>query len=170
MRLDLHPQPLTKAAFEPFGDVIETHDSDYFMINDGNTRRFHRLAEVDTGPSDGRAIINIFKSGVYAYPMAVRMLEHHPHGSQAFMPLHGQPYLVVVAPRADQPDPGAIQAFIARGDQGVNYHRATWHHPVLALTDQDEFLVVDRGGDRPNCIEHHFADDLTIVLHPPSGT
>ncbi|GGX45780.1 ureidoglycolate lyase [Saccharospirillum salsuginis] len=166
MQINLQPQPLTRDNFKAFGDVIETADRDYFMINDGNTRRYHRLAEVDTGPADGKPIINIFRSGAYDYPFRIRMLERHPHGSQAFIPLHGEPFLIVVAPRADRPDPNAIQAFIARGDQGVNYHRATWHHPVLALKDQDEFLVVDRAGDLPNCDEHFFPEDLQITLQP----
>ncbi len=164
MSLELNPQPLTSDTFAPFGDVIETADRDYFMINDGNTRRYHRLAEVDTGPSDGRPIISIFRSGAYDYPFRIRMLERHPHGSQAFIPLHGNAFLVVVAPPGPEPTPNDIRAFIAQGDQGVNYHRGTWHHPVLAIKDQDEFLVVDRAGDLPNCDEHFFPESVEITL------
>lgn len=164
MIFELKPRPLTAEAFAPFGDVIDTADRDYFMINDGNTRRYHRLAEVDTGPADGRPIISIFRSGAYAYPFRIRMLERHPHGSQAFIPLHGEAFLVVVAPPGPEPDPNTIHAFIAQGNQGVNYHRGTWHHPVLAIKDQDEFLVVDRAGDLPNCDEHFFEESQEIRL------
>lgn len=164
MLIRLDPKPLTAAAFAPYGDVIETADRDFFLINNGNTRRYHRLAEVDTGPEDGKAIINIFRTQAYDYPMRIRMLERHPLGSQAFIPLRGNAYLIVVAPRGDEPVPEAIEAFIAEGRQGINYHKGTWHHPVLALNDDDEFLVVDRGGERPNCDEHHFPDSLEIEL------
>lgn len=164
MLIRLDPKPLTSEAFAPFGDVIETAERDYFMINDGNTRRYHRLAEVDTGPADGKAIINIFRTQAYDYPFRIRMLERHPHGSQAFIPLRNEPFLIVVAPRGEQIDPQDICAFIAQGNQGVNYHKGTWHHPVLALKDEDEFLVVDRGGDLPNCEEHFFPDEVEIEL------
>lgn len=164
MRIRLQPQPLTPDTFAPFGDVIDTDGRDYFLINNGNTRRYHALAEVDTGPADGRAIISIFRARAYDYPLPIRMLERHPHGSQAFIPLRGRPFLVVVAPGTDDPDPETIRAFIAQGNQGINYHRGTWHHPVLALADEDEFLVVDRDGERPNCEEYHFPAHIEIEM------
>ena len=42
-------QPLTRAAFEPFGDVIELDGAQHFPINGGTTERFHDLARVDVG-------------------------------------------------------------------------------------------------------------------------
>lgn len=168
MPIHLQPQPLTQGAFAPFGDVIETAERDFFMINQGNTRRYHRLAEVDTGPDDGRAIISIFQAWAHPLPFRIRMLERHPHGSQAFIPMRGQPYLVVVAPRGGAPEPNTIRAFVAHGNQGVNYHAGTWHHPVLALAHQDDFLVVDRAGELPNCDEHYFSDHIDIQLHAQS--
>ncbi len=92
------------------------------------------------------------------------MLERHPKGSQAFIPLSGNPYLVVVAPIGDEPDPNTIRAFYAKGSQGINYHKGVWHHPVLALEEKDQFLIVDRDGEGPNCDEHFFADGTAIVL------
>jgi len=164
MSVLLNLEPLTREAFAPFGDVIESAGSESFLINGGSTRRFHRLARIDTGPTDGEPILSIFRAQRLSYPLRIRMLERHPHGSQAFVPLHGKAFLVVVAPAGPRPEVGDIRAFLARGEQGVNYARGTWHHPVLALTDGDEFLVADRSGSLANCDEHFFPDALEIIL------
>lgn len=155
-------EPLTRGAFAPFGDVIETTGRDYFMINNGSTRRYHNLAVADV--DDGsRAIISIFQLPAQL-SIDIEMLERHPKGSQAFIPLSGNPYFIVVAPAGDEPDPKAIRAFYAKGNQGINYHKGVWHHPVLVLEDKDQFLIVDRDGEGSNCDEHFFADGTAIVL------
>jgi len=145
------PEPLTQAAFEPFGDVISADDSaHHFPINDGYTERYHDLAKVDVLENGGRAIVSIFRSTPLAQPVAIKMMERHPLSSQAFMPLDNRPYLVVVAP-AGELDERQIKVFLANGKQGVNYHAGTWHHFCLALHEQSDFLVVDRGGEGKNC-------------------
>ena len=161
-------EPLTQAAFAEFGDVIETENRDYFMINNGSTRRYHKLAKatIDNG-SD--VIMSIFEAEPLSYPLTITMLERHPKGSQAFIPLFKHQYLVVVAPKDNEPNPAKIRAFIASGDQGVNYHQGVWHHPVLVLKSKDKFLVVDRSGESSNCDEHFFekvvlALDLTTFV------
>ncbi len=161
-------EPLSKAAFAPFGDVIETDGSDHFMINNGSTMRFHRLAEVQTASAEDQAIISIFRAQALTLPLTLRMLERHPLGSQAFMPLLGKPFLIVVAPVGEVPVSGLVRAFISNGRQGVNYHRGVWHHPVLTIEQQDEFLVVDRSGSGNNCDEHFFAEDDQLLLAPPA--
>jgi ureidoglycolate lyase len=159
-------EPLTTEAFRPFGDVIEaSDDAKHFTINEGYAERFHDLATVDVGMQAGRAIINIFRAQPRTLPMQLVLLERHPLGSQAFMPLSGRPYLVVVAPATpneDAPDVAAIRCFRAEPGQGVNYARGTWHHPLIALEGVSDFLVVDRGGaagDR-NCDEHPLAQQM----------
>ena len=159
-------EPLTKEAFAPFGDVIETEGSDYFMINNGSTRRYHKLATVETAQPDDQAIISIFAADALDMPLVIRMLERHPQGSQAFIPLLGNPFLVVVAPLGDAPVPGNVRAFRSNGRQGVNYHRGVWHHPVLTIEKRDEFLVVDRSGSGNNCDEHFFTEDEQLLLDP----
>ena len=159
-------EPLTKHAFAPFGDVIETDDSAHFMINGGSTRRYHRLAAVETSAPEDQAIISIFSVQALPMPMRIRMLERHPLGSQAFMPLLGHPFLIVVAPISDLPNINAVRAFRSNGRQGVNYHRSVWHHPVLALAPHDDFLVVDRSGACNNCDEHYFDEDAGLLLNP----
>ncbi|MDB5850625.1 MAG: ureidoglycolate hydrolase [Rhodoferax sp.] len=162
-------EPLTADAFRPYGDVIEASDeARHFTINAGFAERFHDLAPVDVGAQDGRAIINIFRAQPRTLPMQLILLERHPLGSQAFMPLSGRAYLVVVAPATpdeDAPETGAIRCFRAEAGQGVNYARGTWHHPLVALDAVCDFLVVDRGGAAGdhNCDEHPLGDEAGWV-------
>jgi len=147
------PKPLTSEAFALYGDVIEANEhAKNFPINDGYTQRFHDLAKVDVNDNDGHTLINIFRSTPLAQPIAINMMERHPHGSQAFMPLGNNDYgyLVVVAP-AGEFDIKKLEVFIAKSNQGVNYHKGTWHHFCLALGAETDFLVIDRGGDGDNC-------------------
>lgn len=152
-------EPLSRAAFAPFGDVIEASDAvRHFTINAGNTERYHDLAQVAPGP-EGRAILSIFRGQPRALPFAVTMMERHPLASQAFIPMSGKPYLVVVAPAGAAPAVADLRVFLARGDQGVNYAPGVWHHPLLALDTVCDFLVVDRAGPGHNCDE--------VVVAPP---
>lgn len=153
--IDLMPEPLTAAAFAPFGDVIEASDSaQRFQINQGHAERYHDLASVDLAGSGARALISIFRSHPRRFPLSLDLLERHPLGSQAFMPLAALSYLVVVAPGGDAPDVQALRCFIAAAGQGVNYARGTWHHPLLSLHATTDFLVIDRGGPGINLEEH----------------
>lgn len=147
----LNAEPLTRAAFAAFGDVIEASDAvRHFTINDGNTERYHDLASIEPGP-DGKAIVSIFRGLPRTLPFTVTMMERHPRASQAFMPLSGRPYLVVVAPAGDPPAPDALRLFVCQGSQGVNYAPGVWHHPLLALESASDFLIIDRSGPGDNC-------------------
>ena len=153
-----HPvsvEPLTAEAFKAFGDVIEASNSaQRFTINQGFAERFHQLAHVDVTQDGGQPAISIFKAKARPLPLQLSVLEKHPFGSQAFMPLSGDAYLVVVALGGDTPDMTTLKCFSATAQQGVNYAKGTWHHPLLALNDGD-FLVVDRAGPsgEVNCVE-----------------
>ena len=145
------PKPLTSEAFCAFGDVIEASPKvNNFAINDGFTQRYHDLAKIDVNDQQGHAIISIFRATPLAQPIAINMMERHPHGSQAFIPMGQNPYLIVVAP-AGEFELNNIEAFIANSNQGVNYHKGTWHHFCLALISESDFLVIDRGGTGDNC-------------------
>ena len=153
-------EKLTRESFEPFGDVVQTEGAKHFMINDGTTERFHDLAKVET--DGGRTLINLFRSQPRQLPFTVTMLERHPLGSQAFIPLTGTPYLIVAAP-AGELDPSRVRAFVSDGWQGVNYAPGVWHHPLMALERVSEFIVVDRGGEGHNCDEQTLAEPLWLV-------
>jgi ureidoglycolate lyase len=149
-------EPLTAEAFAPFGEVIAADAArTAYAINDGSSQRFHALGHVDL--DGGSAVLSIFRAQPRTLPFTVAMLERHPRGSQAFVPLTGAPYLVVVAL-----DPERPRAFLARGDQGVNFRKGTWHHPLLALGRESDFLVVDREGDDDNCDEVALAQPWVI--------
>ncbi len=147
----LRIRKLTRSAFAPFGDVIETRAAHSYLINNDTTRRYHDLANVDVSARGGRPLINIFRAQPTHLPFEIRMMERHPLGSQAFMPLALLRYLIVVAENADDGAPGKVHAFISEGGQGVNYRRGTWHHPLLALDGVNDFMVIDRGGKGNNC-------------------
>ncbi|WP_079434375.1 ureidoglycolate lyase [Zoogloea sp. LCSB751] len=160
--LRLTPQPLTREAFAPFGDVIEASDAvRHFTINAGNTERYHDLAQIEAGP-DGKVIVSIFRGQPRTLPFSVEMMERHPLASQAFIPMSGKPYLIVVAPAGAAPKAEDLRVFLARGDQGVNYATGVWHHPLLALETVCDFLVVDRSGNTPNCDEVILAPGAVI--------
>jgi ureidoglycolate lyase len=153
-------------AFARFGDVIETRDAAYYPINEGTSERFHDLAAVDVAEGGGRALINIFRGQPRDLPLAIRMMERHPLGSQAFIPLGTNPWLVVVAPASGAPNPSDLRAFAAGAGQGVNYHRGVWHHPLIALDGVSDFLVIDRGGPGSNCDEYVLDGPDQILLSP----
>jgi ureidoglycolate lyase len=142
-------EPLTRDAFAPFGQVLQTEGAQHFSINQGTTTRFHALAAADPG-ADGRAILSIFRGTRRPDPIRIAMLERHPLGSQAFMPLSADDWLVVVA---REPHVDALRCFRARGAQGVQYGVGVWHHPLLVLVPEQDFLVVDRDGPGGNLEE-----------------
>jgi ureidoglycolate lyase len=155
-------EPLSAEAFRPFGDVIEASDAArHFPINDGYAERYHDLARVDVASRGGHTLINIFRAKPRSLPFQLLLLERHPLGSQAFMPLSPLGYLVVVAPAAEEPDIKKLRCFQAAPGQGVNYARGTWHHPLIALHSVCDFLVVDRGGA---------ADDANCDVYPLTGS
>lgn len=149
----LKPVPLTLVAFAPYGDVIEEAAArETRSINYGYTTRFHDLARLDVTGSGGTPLVNIFRSTPLPRPVAVRVMERHPLSSQAFYPLSGRPYMVVVAERGEFKVEN-LRAFVAGAHQGVNYHAGVWHHFSLALDEPSDFLVIDRGGNEKNCDE-----------------
>ena len=155
--------PLTKSAFAPFGDVVEVEGADHFPINNGTTERYHDLANVDTLSEGGRTLVSIARSQPFSLPLPIKMLERHPLGSQIFMPMGGRPYLVIVAGTNQDGNPSEPVGFLASGNQGVNYAKNTWHHPMIALEGMSDFLVIDRGGEGNNLEEFFFGDDGYLV-------
>ena len=150
--LTLLAQPLTAADFAPYGDVIAAR-GEASPINQGMGGRSQDLARVDVTAQDGRAAISVITCIPESLPITLRLMERHPLGSQAFIPLNGQRYVVVVARAGRAPARDDLRAFLCRGDQGINYHRGTWHHPMLALDRVCEFAEFHRAGPGVNCDE-----------------
>ena len=162
----LRVERLTRDAFAPFGDVIALEGARHFPINGGTTERFHDLATIDVCEDGGRPLVGVFRAQPRTLPIAITMMERHPHGSQAFVPLAAvSRYAIVVAP-AGEFRPDAMRAFLADGWQGVNYAKGVWHHPLLALDAVSDFVVVDRGGTQPNCDEIPLDGTWRLELEP----
>ena len=153
----LKPEPLLPETFAPFGTIIETEGAERRVVNGGNATRYHRLAVVDAG-DDGSTIISIFRTQRWPSRSLTR-LERHPLSTQAFVPLSARDWLVVVAP-GERPTAKDCRLFLAFGDQGVQYARNVWHHPLLVIEPTQEFVVIDRDGPGENFEE--------IVLDPPA--
>ena len=152
----LSPQPLTAQAFAPFGDVLDA-TGDFRLINDGFCQRHHDLAQVDTGGS--KTGISIFQAQPRALPYRFDLIERHPEGSQAFIPMTQHPFLVIVALNtASQP-----VAFLTNGAQGINLHRGTWHGVLTPLYAPGLFAVVDRIGTTTNLEEYRYPSAFTVL-------
>jgi ureidoglycolate lyase len=165
----LNVEPLSAQAFEPYGEVIEVSEAGrHFSINQGFAVRHHDLARVDVASAGGHPLLSIFRAQPRLFPLQLLLLERHPLGSQAFMPLSPQPYLVVVAVAAAVPAPASVRCFLAQPGQGVNYAKGVWHHPLIALQTQSDFLVIDRGGAAgdANCDEWPLAPTPIWVCAP----
>jgi ureidoglycolate lyase len=152
---------LTREAFAAFGDVITIVGAHHYSINDGTTERFHDLAQIDVSDGDGKPLVSLLRGQPRQFPFEARSLERHPLGSQAFIPLSKNPFLVLVAPRGEF-DPQALCAFLAHAGQGVNYAKGVWHHALVALYEVSDFIVIDRGGEGSNCEEVHLPEPVTI--------
>lgn len=148
-------QSLTPEVFSPFGDVLETIGEPDKIINAGMCGRFHDLAHLDFTGKDARAGISLFRSRTRTLPYTLDMMERHPLGSQAFMPMSADAFMVIVAPD-DAGKPGNPLAFLTSPGQGVNYHRNTWHGVLTPLIDNALFAVVDRIGEGNNLEEFTF--------------
>lgn len=153
-------RPLTAEAFAPFGDVLDTSGAPDRLINAGLCGRWHDRARLDFG--DGRAGISLFQAEPRRLPLRLDLVERHPEGSQAFLPMTQAPFLVVVAPDMGG-RPGRPLAFLTAPGQGVNYHRGVWHGVLCPLAAPGLFAVIDRIGPGSNLEEHHFDHDVIVT-------
>lgn len=153
-------QPITAEAFAPFGDVLDVSGAPDKIINQGMCGRYHDRATLDF--NEGRAGISLFNAQPRSLPLTLDMMERHPDGSQAFLPMSQEPFLVIVAPDAGG-KPGQPLAFVTQPGQGVNYHRGVWHGVLTPLSHPGLFAVVDRIGEGANLEEHWFQDPFTVV-------
>jgi ureidoglycolate lyase len=155
----IQTRPLTQETFAPFGDVLESRGTPDKIINQGLCGRFHDKARLDFGPG-GCAGVSIFDAEPRSLPYQLEMVERHPEGSQAFVPMHQHPWLVIVAePGAT---PGPIHAFLAASGQGINLLRGTWHGVLTPLHAPGLFAVVDRIGETAN-LEEHWLDNPVLI-------
>lgn len=158
--MNLCCEPLTAAAFAPFGDVLECAGDPDKIINAGKCGRYHDRARLDFG-DDGRAGISIFNAEPRTLPYTCDLLERHPEGSQAFIPMSEHPFLIIVA--ADNNGPVQPRAFLTMPGQAINFHRNVWHGVLTPLHAPGLFAVIDRIGTSENLEEHRLSDPLIIT-------
>lgn len=159
MSIVIKVEPLTAAAFARYGDLMEASGAPDKMINQAKCGRFHDRANLDF--ADGKAGISIFQGEKETLPLVLELVERHPEGSQAFIPMSEGPFLVVVADDAGG-KPLNPRAFIAKNGQAINFHRGTWHGVLAPLSAPGIFAVVDRIGEGANLEEHWFTQAYTI--------
>ena len=162
MEIVVKPIKITKANFAAFGDVISSNNVKPMDINAGYAKRFDNLANIDVLKDKGKAIISIFSALKRSFPMKIDMMEKHPLGSQAFIPMKETTFLSFVAPPGEFPEISKIQSFIVPKKMGINYKPGIWHFPLIS-TEDTNFLVIDRKGSGKNIIIHKFEKEKIIL-------
>ena len=162
MKITISPKPISKENFSYFGDMITTDNIKPLEINDGYAKRFDGIANLDTSKDNGETTICIFSALKRSFPMKIDMMEKHPLGSQAFVPMKETTFLVFVAPKGEKPNLNKVEAFIVPPGIGVNYNPGTWHFPLIS-TENMNFLVVDRKGSGDNLVIENL-DKEEIIL------
>ena len=162
MDLIIKPKNITKENFAAFGDLISSDNINPMDINEGYAKRFNNLANIDTSKDKGETIVSIFSTLKRSFPMKINMMEKHPLGSQAFVPMKETIFLSFVAPPGNAPEINKIQSFIIPPKMGINYKPGIWHFPLIS-TEDTNFLVVDRKGDGENLIIHKFEKEEIIL-------
>ena len=162
MEIIINPIQINKTNFSEFGDVITTKDIKPLKINNGYAERFDGIANLNTKEKNGETTISIFSALKRNFPMKIDMMEKHPIGSQAFIPMKETTFLVLVAPKDDKPEIEKIKSFIVPPGIGVNYKAGTWHFPLISTEDMN-FLVLDRKGPGDNLvIENLDKENITL--------
>ena len=158
----IKPIPMTKENFSKFGDMIGTENIKPIEINNGYANRFDDIAKIDTANNNGETTISIFSALKRSFPMKIDMMEKHPLGTQAFIPMKETTFLTLVAPEGKKLEMDKIESFVVPKGKGVNYKTGIWHFPLISTEDMD-FLVVDRKGPGENLIVENL-DQEEILL------
>ncbi|MET4709961.1 ureidoglycolate lyase [Endozoicomonas lisbonensis] len=158
----IQTEPLTREPFAPFGDVIE-YRGESLGNNQGRCRKYPALGVIQAGGASAVNAHLFLQAEAIQLPCRLQVLERHPIGSQMFMPVNKEPYLIVVASGDSQPDLSTLRCFIASHGQGIVYHPGVWHHPLLAMSDKSEFLVADPADVGKN-LEEVFMSEQNIFV------
>ena len=156
------PVKITRQNFADFGDLISSDNIKPMDINAGYAKRFDNLADLNTSKDEGKTIVSIFSALKRTFPMTIDMMEKHPLGSQAFIPMKETTFLSFVAPPGKFPEINKIQSFIIPPKTGINYKPGIWHFPLIS-TEDTNFIVIDRKGSGENLIIHKFNKEKVIL-------
>ena len=162
MEIIIKPIEVTRENFAAYGDLISSDAIKPMNINAGYAKRFDDLAKINTLKDKGETIVSIFSAIKRSFPMKIDMMEKHPLGSQAFVPMKETIFLSFVAPPGDVPEINKIRSFIIPPKMGINYKPGIWHFPLIS-TEDTNFLVIDRKGRGENLIIHKFEKENIIL-------
>ena len=160
--LALTPIALDADNFKPYGDVVDIEGRPSRSINQGYADRFENLAALDL-TDGGSPALSVFKARPVKLPFSVTHMERHPKSSQLFIPKGRGRFLVLVAEGSQQFNPANLRLFVSNGRQGVNYKRGVWHHFLMALENEQEFIVLDRSDPDDNTAEVELAYPYPII-------
>ena len=158
MKITIKPKKITRKNFQKFGDLISIKKKKSININDGYAKRFDNLCRINTSSKKGKTIMSIFSAKKRKFPMNIKMMEKHPLGSQAFVPMNETTFLVFVAPKGKRPNTKKIESFIVPKQTGINYKPGIWHFPLISSKNMN-FLVIDRKGIGNNLVIHNFKNE-----------
>tara|TARA_X000000368_G_scaffold119965_1_gene93944 strand:- start:36 stop:530 length:495 start_codon:yes stop_codon:yes gene_type:complete len=164
MSIDIKPKQITKENFSKFGDLISTDNVNPININDGFAKRYDDLANLNTIKDSGKTIVSIFSALKRSFPMKINMMEKHPLGSQAFIPMKETTFLSFVAPEGNKPDLNLVEAFIIPKGLGINYKAGIWHFPLISTEDMN-FLVIDRKGSGNNLVIENLEKENIVLKY-----
>ena len=162
METIIKPIEITRKNFSAYGDLISSNDIKPMDINAGYAKRFDNLVKINTSKDKGETIVSIFSALKRSFPMKIDMMEKHPLGSQAFIPMKETVFLAFVAPEGDKPDLDKIESFIIPPGIGINYKVGTWHFPLIS-TENMNFLIVDRQGPGNNLVIEDLEKERIIL-------
>ncbi len=158
MKIIIKPKKITRKNFQKYGDLISVKKKKSININDGYAKRFDNLCRINTSSKKGKTIMSIFSAKKRKFPMNIKMMEKHPLGSQAFVPMNETTFLVFVAPKGKRPNTKKIESFIVPKQTGINYKPGIWHFPLISSKNMN-FLVIDRKGIGNNLVIHNFKNE-----------
>ncbi len=158
MKITIKPKKITRKNFKKFGDLISTKKIKSININNGYAKRFDNLCKINTSYKKGNTIMSIFSAKKRSFPMKIDMMEKHPLGSQAFVPMSETNFLVFVAPKGKKPNIKKIESFLVPKQTGINYKPGIWHFPLISVKNMN-FLVIDRKGMGNNLVIYKFKNE-----------
>ena len=164
METVIKPIKITRKNFTEFGELISSESINPININAGYAKRFDNLANINTTKDGGKTIVSIFSALKRNFPMKIDMMEKHPLGSQAFIPMNETTFLCFVAPPGESPEIDKLQSFIIPPKTGINYKPGIWHFPLISTEDTD-FLVIDRKGNGENLVIHKFDKEKVVLKY-----
>lgn len=163
MMTTIAARPIDPRSYAAFGAVVRAGQREGARsANHGTAEAWDALAILESAREGARCTASLFRCRAHRdATLPVRWLERHPFSTQMFAPMRASRYLVIVARGTDAPDLSTLEAFLVEGAQAITYAPGTWHHPMVALDEDADFVnVIFSDGTARDCDE--------VAYDPPS--